>query len=94
MVTFPFEEKQLAENVFLRCFDPNLENDELKWHIDKENRLIEPDEKTDWKIQLDNKLPDEIFGEIFIPAGVWHRIIKGTGHLKLKVTKLIPSEDI
>ncbi len=94
MVTFPFEEKQLAENVFLRCFDPNLENDELKWHIDKEDRLIEPEEKTDWKIQLDNKLPAEIFGEIFIPAGVWHRIIKGTGHLKLKVTKLIPSEDI
>ena len=80
--------------MFLRCFDPNLENDELKWHIDKEDRLIKPEEKTDWKIQLDNKLPAEISGEIFIPAGVWHRIIKGTGHLKLEVTKLIPSNDI
>ena len=89
MVTFPFEEKQLAENVFLRCFDPNLENDELKWHIDKEDRLIKPQEKTDWKIQLDNKLPAEIFGEIFIPAGVWHRIIKGSTPLNVKITRSV-----
>jgi len=87
LVTFPFEEKQLAENVFLRCFDPNLENDELKWHIDKEDRLIEPEEKTDWKIQLDNQLPTSMNESISIPKHMYHRLIKGTGNLKLKIHK-------
>lgn len=94
MVNLPFEEKDLGENVFLRLFDPQLETNELKWHIDLEDRIIQVVENTDWKFQFDNQLPIAFSGEIFVPAGVWHRLIKGKGQLKLKVTKLLPFEDI
>lgn len=94
MVNLPFEEKDLGENVFLRLFDPQLETDELKWHTDLEDRIIRVVENTDWKFQFDNQLPIPFSGEIFVPAGVWHRLIKGNGQLKIKVTKLLPYEDI
>jgi hypothetical protein len=40
-------------------------------------------------IQLDNELPKIITGEVFIPKGVYHRVIKGNGDLEIKLTKLI-----
>ena len=94
MVNLPFEEKDLGENVFLRLFDPQLETNELKWHTDLEDRIIKVVENTDWKFQFDNQLPIPFSGEIFVPAGVWHRLIKGNGQLKIKVTKLLSYEDI
>jgi hypothetical protein len=39
--------------------------------------------------QLDNQLPQKITGEIFIPKEVYHRLIKGTGDLKIKLIKLV-----
>ena len=47
MVNLPFEEKGLGENVFLRLFDPQLETNELKWHIDLEDRIIQVVENTE-----------------------------------------------
>jgi predicted ATP-grasp superfamily ATP-dependent carboligase len=58
------------------------------WHRDQEDRIIEPVESTDWKFQLDNELPTLIDKPIFIPRYTWHRAIKGTGSLKVKITKL------
>ena len=78
----------------MRVFYPELETEDLKWHIDLEDRVIRVVENTDWKFQFDNQLPIPFSGEIFVPAGVWHRLIKGNGQLKIKVTKLIPLEDI
>jgi hypothetical protein len=37
---------------------------------------------------MDNRLPQIIKGEIFIPAGEWHRVIKGSGNLTVKINKL------
>ena len=59
------------------------------WHRDRENRIIENIDKTDWMIQLDNELPKLIEGRVFIPMGVYHRLIKGTGDLKIKLEKLV-----
>jgi hypothetical protein len=39
-------------------------------------------------IQIDNELPKQIRGEVFIPMGIYHRVIKGTGDLKIKLKKL------
>ena len=39
-------------------------------------------------IQLDNELPIEIKEKVFIPKGVYHRVIKGTGDMKIKLTTL------
>jgi hypothetical protein len=60
---------------------------ELKWHWDEEDRLIEPLAENDWQFQFDNELPVMIYKQIFIPTGVIHRVIKGTTELKIKITK-------
>ena len=57
------------------------------WPRDDVNRTVEIIGKTDWKLQLENKLPTSINSPIFIPKHEWHRVIKGTGILKLKIHK-------
>lgn len=86
MEQLPFFEK-VEENVRFRKFDKNVQENELKWHFDEQDRIIRPTHKTDWGFQMDNELPiglDES-KEIFIPKGVYHRVIKGSGDLELKV---------
>ena len=85
----PFKEEQVSENTFIRKFYQGVDSRELTWHRDFEDRIIESIEETDWKFQIDNELPTNIEGEIFIPKGVYHRIIKGTGDLEIKLKKLI-----
>ena len=43
--------------------------------------------ETDWMFQFDNELPFQMEGKFFIPMGVYHRVIKGSGDLKLKIKK-------
>lgn len=72
----------------LRTFYHCMNEEELVWHRDREDRIISPNHLTDWKFQFDNKLPIFINDEIFIPKGTYHRLIKGTGDLTLKIKKL------
>jgi hypothetical protein len=58
------------------------------WHRDNELRIVEILGETDWKIQLDDKLPTSLNQPIRIDKHQWHRVIKGTGTLKLKIHKL------
>ena len=88
MNEFPFEEIKVEENVFIRTFYNDVESGDLVWHRDREDRMIESIEKTNWTIQLDNQLPKEINSPTFIPMGVYHRLIKGDGDLKLKIIKI------
>ena len=84
---YPFSETKSGE-FYIRTFDSEVDSDELKWHWDEEDRIIESIEETDWMFQFDNKLPQSIVGQIFIPKGEWHRLIKGKGQLKVKLKKL------
>lgn len=87
-MNYPFKETKLEENIFIREFNQETDSSEMVWHRDKEDRIIESLEETDWMFQLDNQLPQKISGEIFIPKEVYHRLIKGTGDLKIKLIKL------
>jgi len=84
----PFKE-ELIDNIYYRTFKENINDDLLVWHRDREDRIIESLDTTDWKIQIDNELPKVIIDRIFIPMGVYHRLIKGTNDLRLKVVKMI-----
>jgi hypothetical protein len=55
------------------------------WHRDNEDRTIEIIGETNWQIQLDNELPTSLNKPIHIPKHKWHRAIKGSGKLKLKI---------
>lgn len=75
------------ENVVVRTFLQNVEESELRWHWDEEDRIVETMNKTDWEFQFDNQLPISFDQPIFIPKGVIHRVIKGDGDLQVKITK-------
>lgn len=72
----------------VRTFAENVQDFELVWHRDKEDRIVIPIGVTDWKFQLDNDIPRPLNKEIFIPKETYHRLIKGTGDLKVRVKKL------
>ncbi len=82
----PFKE-EIVDNVFIRVFNNETKPEFFVWHRDREDRIIESIGDTDWQVQLDNELPKLIKGEVFIPMGVYHRVIKGTGDLKIKLIK-------
>jgi hypothetical protein len=83
----PFQETKLENNIFIREFKQDTDSGEFMWHRDREDRIIESIDETDWQIQLDDELPKVIQGEVFIPMGVYHRVIKGTGDLKIRLQK-------
>jgi hypothetical protein len=84
--SLPFKESKSGK-FYIRKFSENLDNHDLKWHKDNEDRKVYPINNTNWMFQRENKLPEPIVGEIKIKAGEWHRIIKGTGDLELKIIK-------
>lgn len=84
----PFQENKLNDNTFIREFKQDTDSGDYMWHRDREDRIIESIDETDWMIQIDNELPKKIEEKVFIPMGVYHRVIKGTGDLKIKLTKL------
>jgi len=83
----PFSEEIKNSNESIRIFKSDIDDESLMWHRDREDRIIESIGDTDWMIQLDNELPKKIGGEVFIPMGIYHRLIKGTGDLKIKLIK-------
>ncbi len=85
----PFQETKLSDTEFIRVFSQDTDSGEYMWHRDREDRIIESIGETDWMIQIDNELPKYIQEEVFIPMGVYHRLIKGTNGLKIKLKKLI-----
>lgn len=87
-MTLPFTEEQIDKNIFIRTFNQSTDSSEFLWHRDQEDRIVEPIGQTDWGFQLDDQLPQKMGGKLFIPKMVYHRIIKGSGDVKLKVHKL------
>ena len=87
----PYTDIEVTDEYIIREFDENIDPIELMWHRDDENRLVEALEPTDWKIQLDNKLPMplNINESIYVPKNVYHRLIKGrsTENLVVEVTE-------
>ena len=84
----PFTEKQ-KDGYFLREFSHDTPSFEFVWHRDKEDRYVQALHDTDWLFQLDNDIPRKFGKEkLFIPKETYHRLIKGTGDLKVKIYKL------
>jgi len=83
----PYTDLLTTDEYIIREFDENIDPIELMWHRDDENRMVEAIEPTDWLVQLDNQLPMSMTQPIFIPRHMWHRTIKGTGKLKIKIYK-------
>ena len=86
---FPFKEEQIDQYNFIRTFSVDVDEMDLIWHADKENRIITVLEGNGWKFQFDEELPIEMTEgkSISILKGVIHRVIKGNGPLVIKLQK-------
>jgi hypothetical protein len=77
---------QIRENnLIVRTFSQDIDEEELVWHRDKEDRQVTVLEETDWQFQFDNQLPQVLKNTIFIPKNTYHRLIKGTGELNVHI---------
>lgn len=85
----PYKDKKISDNTFERIFKNNIHSDELVWHRDHYDRYITVLNGKNWKIQLDNTLPEILEKEnvYYIPKNVYHRLLKGEDDLKLKITE-------
>jgi hypothetical protein len=84
----PFQE-QKEKNYVIRTFSEEVEEGELVWHRDKEDRIVRSVGDTDWMIQMDNQLPKPLTEMVYIPKNTYHRVIKGNGDLTVKINKLM-----
>ena len=81
----PYSEKE-QDGYIIREFSRNTPTYELVWHRDKKDRFVETTHNTDWLFQLDNQLPQRLTKKkLFIPKETYHRLIKGTGDLVVKI---------
>lgn len=89
MSKFPFTERHVKGNSFLREFRSSVDSEELVWHQDREDRVVKVVESGGWMLQMDNDLPVLLEeGESYnIPSLSFHRVIKGSGDLKIIVEK-------
>ena len=87
-MTKPYKDIEVTDKYIIREFNENIDPIELKWHRDREDRIVEIIGETNWKVQLENNLPTSLNESIFIPKGEWHRLIKGDGTLVLKINKI------
>ena len=83
----PYSDEPINEDVKIRTFGVNVNTEELKWHRDREDRLVEVIEGDGWFIQFDNELPKPLLPgkQYIIPEGMYHRVIKGETSLKIKI---------
>jgi quercetin dioxygenase-like cupin family protein len=82
--------KEIIEsNVIVRTFSKDVESEELVWHRDKNDRVVEVIQSNGWKFQMDNELPKTLkSGDVVeIPKETFHRVIKGEGNLIIKINE-------
>lgn len=82
--TNPYSERR-EHNLIVRTFSQNVDEDELVWHRDRQDRKVTVLEQTDWQFQFDNEPPQVLKNTIFIPKNTYHRLIKGTGELNVHI---------
>lgn len=80
--------KEASDN-WQTCIIPaNTNPYTLVWNLERKDRIIQIiNTESDWKIQLDDRLPVSIKNgdSFYISANIYCRFIKGKGELKFKV---------
>ena len=83
----PYYEVKTFDFIY-RKFTQDVEEEELVWHRDREDREVTVLEPTDWQLQFEDSLPQQLQDTIFIPKNTYHRLIKGTGALGVRILEL------
>jgi hypothetical protein len=86
----PYRDLEIGKDYVIREFDQNIDPIELLWHRDNEDRMIKVLEcGKGWGFQFDDGLPFDLEPNtsIFILRHDWHKVIKGTDRLLIKISK-------
>lgn len=88
VISRPYSEKK-EDGYIIREFSQNTSSFEFVWHRDRQDRYVQALHSTDWQVQLDNQLP-QVLSEnpLFIPKETYHRVVKGTGNLLVKIIEV------
>jgi hypothetical protein len=86
-MSHPYIDLEVTDFYIIREFSQDIDELDLIWHMDDEDRTIIAIEETDWMFQFDDELPIPLNSPISIPRHKVHRVIKGSGNLKLKIIK-------
>lgn len=83
---FPFKEERKDDQI-IRTFNENVNPLDLVWHKDDKDRVVTILENSEWKFQFEDELPIDLYEgrTININKTDWHRVIKGSGELKIKI---------
>jgi quercetin dioxygenase-like cupin family protein len=75
------------DNNDIRTFSESVNDSELVWHRDTEDRIVTVLEGEGWQFQMDNELPMilEEGTTFFIPKMTYHRILKGKTDLRIRI---------
>lgn len=91
-MTKPYREEILEQHgtgrLFkVRTFDHSVEEKELVWHMDKNNRTVHVLSGVGWKLQNDDELPKELHvgKDYYIIKNSYHRLIKGENNLVIRI---------
>ena len=84
----PYQEIQQGEFT-IRTFKKDVQDNELVWHRDIEDREVRVIKGDGWQFQRDNHLPVLLKeGDIIkIKKEEWHRILKGKTDLIVEIKK-------
>jgi len=80
----PYLQIETSEYTY-RKFTQDIPEEELVWHRDENDREVEILVPTDWMFQFDNELPQPLKNSLFIPKENYHRLIKGTSTLTIRI---------
>ena len=80
----PYIDLEKSGELTIRKFSQDIDPIELMWHRDLRNREVKIISGKGWKIQLENKLPQNL-DSIIIHKLSWHRVIKGEGDLVISI---------
>ena len=85
----PYQEIQQGE-ITVRTFKKDVQDDELVWHRDKEDREVRVVKGNGWRFQREDCLPILLReGDVIqIKKEEWHRIIKGNTDLIVEIKKM------
>jgi hypothetical protein len=87
MVVKPYEDIIIDDYNKLRIFKNHIDDTELLWHRDTNDREIKIINGNNWKIQYDNEMPIilEHNHTYYIPKNTYHKLIKGNDDLIIHI---------
>ncbi len=82
--------KPYTEQDGIRTFNVQAPDSEYVWHKDNADREVEILEGEGWQLQIEDCLPMLLndVKKVFIPKGVYHRLIKGYNTLKVQINEI------